>query len=313
MQKQRGVAPSASEVFQAQRMPFPQGAHIEAPPGITPSEESLTQEEIELLQAVGWKSGDPIPEMTDTEYGKLSAANAQSEIDDDIARVTEECRKRPFRKPSIKPLDELEGDAREDAEQAFNELEQIRKRLQRQPGQAVQFVNDLPERKRINSAEQKGEEEIKSEEPKSQISDKDKAAYIACILGELPRFEKTVVLFGGRVKVTFQTLTPAEANSAYAAAVKLYNEGKLTAQFQCQHATERFKMALGVKMVERGGNIYKMPTSGTLGARIHYFDNELCGSDTLRQAITKQWLEFGRLVKEMEVQAASPNFFAEIE
>jgi len=149
-------------------------------------------------------------------------------------------------------------------------------------------------------------------------TNEDVAAYLAAIMGEA-RFRKEINLFGGRVKVVFRGLLPREVDMALQLADQEMANGKIQHIMQYVRIAETYKMAMGVESVTRAGQgPVTLPEVDAIDvdegespilALKEYIDNDICTTDSLRRAISSQWVQFNQVLQYMEAKAEDPDFF----
>jgi hypothetical protein len=171
------------------------------------------------------------------------------------------------------------------------------------------------------SQEQKEEPETDSSD---SVSDKDKLMYLACIMGEQPRFTREVSLFDGRIRIVFRTLRPAETDQILEQVDFDMAEKRIRNQYHYMRKVNTYRMLASIDRIARDnqpwtvlGDAVNLKTDRTpntvLIARETMLNRDWFTSDSLRSVVQQQFTQFEKTVKEIERQATNPDFFKGIE
>lgn len=152
----------------------------------------------------------------------------------------------------------------------------------------------------------------------------DKVGYIALVMGEQKRFHRVASLFGGRITVTFRSLTTAEENLVFTQVDTEAKDGKIGNLVLYAAAIEDYKMLLSIESVQRKGKpalklepiaAYEFDDKKHKTALPEYkdwLDAEVFLAASVRHAVVHAYNEFKQVLQYMEVKAPDSDFFAGI-
>jgi len=326
--------------------------------------EDLTDSEIDVLRQAGWKDGDPVPDLGDTKIGqqlRRDAERIRQEAADLQGEAPVNPATPPLTMPEAVPLETLSVEKQHETLQAMDDMSELKAQLEAAkaakaaaqevptgPG-GFRIIDDLPkdeapapvaippvqEPEPENSSQEQNSEPAKMEgecpmcgldlatEP-NEPTVHDKMAYIAVVLGDLPRFRKTVSLYGGRLQIVFRSLLPREVDLALKEADIALNAGDIMNIGHYARVTEAYKMCMSIAEVRRPN---KQPIQlpeidkfeleegeETALPRLNaYLENEVFTVESIRRAVFYQYTKFNNMLNKLEVRADDPDFFEGIE
>lgn len=280
--RKKNPAPSAEEAA-------PQPTTIQQFP-FTPGEKiSLTPEERVVLEAAGWKDGDPLPDLT----GFMeNIAQEQRDVAQDIATSDSQLGVQKFTE-----FDELPADKQEEIRVALDTM-------RTQQEQAIELAEAIPDDAAPGVAEAirvagdfDGGIEVVDDPtavttpppptPKKEVSStgaapqdsgpcdhcgwdssltdttkptkQDKYDFLASVLGGT-RFYKEMDLFGDNVTVVFRTLTTEEADTALQQTSYDHRDGKVPDQGEFFRVYTNYRLAMSIEKLSTPGDAQIVPS-----------------------------------------------------
>lgn len=158
------------------------------------------------------------------------------------------------------------------------------------------------------------------------VTEQDKTDFIQSILGGI-RFKKVYELYGGRLKITFRTLTTAESDMAYK---QLLVDAQNDLQSKILGDTSfywrtlmAYRAVIAVEKIESENNIIEIPPVDEIEVEegsysrpntklFALFDDlvaQIMPSEMLRNTVSHLYTEFQALVEKMQAMAESKDFW----
>lgn len=151
-------------------------------------------------------------------------------------------------------------------------------------------------------------------------TDTEKLAFVDAVVFNR-HFTRTYSLLGGRIQVTFRTLTASEADLAFTQAAHDANAGNILHPGEYFRVITDYRLCLGLTRYETPAGAVNLPASSdyqigdlkpgnTVLKHIvpHVYDKVL-GSDSIRRAVAVSYERFCRLVEKLEGHADDPDFW----
>lgn len=158
----------------------------------------------------------------------------------------------------------------------------------------------------------------------TEVTNEDKMKFVQTILGGL-RFKKTYELFGGKLRVTFRTLTTAESDMAYKQIITdsqkdIRNNSigdtsfywKTLMAYRAIMAIEKVESDYSVVEVPPIAEIEADPPEGTNTKVFAIFDSivdQVMPSEAMRNAIAHMYTEFNSMCEKLQSMAESKDFW----
>jgi len=160
----------------------------------------------------------------------------------------------------------------------------------------------------------------------TEVTEQDKTDFVQSIIGGI-RFKKVYSLYGGRLKITFRTLTTAESDMAYK---QLLVDAQNDLQSKILGDTSfywrtlmAYRAVIAVEKVESSDNIIEIPPideievdadsysrpNTKLYALFDDLVSQIMPSEMLRNSISHIYTEFQALVEKMQAMAESKDFW----
>ena len=158
------------------------------------------------------------------------------------------------------------------------------------------------------------------------VTEQDKTDFVQSILGSI-RFKKVYELYGGRIKITFRTLTTAESDMAYK---QLLVDAQNDLQSKILGDTSfywrtlmAYRAVIAVERIESENSIIDIPPideievdadsyakpNTKLYALFDDLVSQIMPSEMLRNSISHLYTEFQALVEKMQAMAESKDFW----
>ena len=253
------------------------------PRSVVRDQDELTPQELALLQAGAWQTGDPLPDLEDTAAAKR--------LRDAVGWVTQNAIPVPGEAPlpldtpplpafNPVPVEALPAEKQAEVYKTFDELAELRDavigakyaaedevpaavlaapgaaaaiNMARQAriaqGHGIGIVNDL-DNKPTAEAQPQTEEAVpqscsaeQKPEVEHEITAMDKLSFLACLMGDDNRIVRSTPLFGNRIEVAFRTLLPIEETVIFAQLNADRRAGKLHDEKVRRYVMTRYYMA----------------------------------------------------------------------
>jgi len=264
------VAPAAAPPVWQNRMPLPAGSVMSLSPG-----------EQADLERLGWKPGDPVPDLTEAvEQVRLAAENAP--LPDASL-------------PVIKPgqvvnIEDLPPERQAELMAQVQQMVANGRQLEAMQANFVQSPSDPSVNKAIETV-QAGQDtynvtltepvpeapqpELSTAAPVKhtcdncgwgealqqeivEVSDLDKQNFLAMLIGDV-RFIREYTLFGGQVVVAFRSLTQQELDMCITQATYDARDGEIVADYDIIRTSRNYELALSLHRLQLGARAVTMP------------------------------------------------------
>lgn len=158
----------------------------------------------------------------------------------------------------------------------------------------------------------------------TEVTKEDKINFVQTVLGGL-RFKKTYELFGGKLRVTFRTLTTAESDMAYKQIItdsqkdiRNYSIGDTSFYWKTLMA---YRAVMAIEKVESDYNVVEVPPIAEIdvdppeGANTKVFAvfdslvEQIMPNEAMRNAIAHTYTEFNSLCEKLQSMAESKDFW----
>jgi hypothetical protein len=160
-------------------------------------------------------------------------------------------------------------------------------------------------------------------------TDADRISFVATILGT-ERFKKTYPLMGGKINVSFRSLTADETDLVFRQMRLDQIKGEILGDADYFGRLNVYRLALMVENISDGqGQIitdvppifdipydepeFGMPSQTRIVPMVEWFNKEVCTTESLRRVVSQKHREFQRLLEALEAQTGEPDFWRGIE
>jgi hypothetical protein len=296
-----------------------------------------------VLEKIGWKEGDPIPQQLADVIDEIKAEVQEENLPPPVPLTTP-----PLQIPEIKTLDSLPADKRKEFENVFatmlaqakdamaqNEAakkeaaeffvenaapgvnEAIAKARQATVGK-LQIVDD-----RKSKEEEKTTSEVEtkqspkhcehcgwpySEKSTVEPTEDDKDAFVQAILGG-KAFQKSYSLYNGKLIFVLRTLTPACIDEVFAAVRKAATNSNVETLMEARELRARYMAAAMLVAVQRGNERFGCEVHAPIQERFEEIITSVLPSEVLLRHLITVATEFRQLVDKLEVNAQNPDFY----
>lgn len=156
----------------------------------------------------------------------------------------------------------------------------------------------------------------------------DRLSFVATVLGTA-RFKKIYVLLGGRLRVTFRSLTSAEVDLVFRQMRIDQLRGLILGEADYFGRLNMYRLACMVEQIADGeGAIisdvpeifdipydepeFGQPDQTRLVPMVEWFNDNICKTESMRRMVAQKHREFQRLLEALEAQTSTPDFWTEI-
>jgi hypothetical protein len=167
--------------------------------------------------------------------------------------------------------------------------------------------------------------DLKKQDP-GQLEELDKLGFLQSVLGQIP-FYKSYDLLGGRLTVTFRTLTSEESDMAFTQIAWDAGRGEILDEGQYFRTLADYRMAMGLSAIRTvDGVVHNLPDSmdkwetdavqpkaTKLVHIVPWIYKNVLKSESVRRAVATCFYRFQRMVEHMEAHFDDPNFWQAIE
>lgn len=158
-----------------------------------------------------------------------------------------------------------------------------------------------------------------------QPEDTDKEQFVAAILGGT-RFTKLISVMGGRLQITYRSLTSQETDLVFTQLGIDLRQEKLLDDAQYFMQLQVYRLAMSVERIENGNNdvlaeippIFEIeydppgpgePEGTRLVELVKWFNDEAAPQESMRRIIAQHHRQFQRLVEALEAMTSEPDFW----
>lgn len=158
-----------------------------------------------------------------------------------------------------------------------------------------------------------------------QPEDTDKEQFVAAILGGT-RFTKLISVMGGRLQITYRSLTSQETDLVFKQLGIDLRQEKLFDDAQYFMQLQVYRLAMSVERIENGNNdvlaeippVFEIeydppgpdePEETQLTKLVKWFNNEAAPQESMRRIVAQHHRQFQRLVEALEAMTSEPDFW----
>ncbi len=158
-----------------------------------------------------------------------------------------------------------------------------------------------------------------------QPEDTDKEQFVAAILGGT-RFTKLISVMGGRLQITYRSLTSQETDLVFKQLGIDLRQEKLLDDAQYFMQLQVYRLAMSVERIENGDNdilaeippIFEIeydppgpgePEETRLVKLVEWFNKDAAPQESMRRIIAQHHRQFQRLVEALEAMTSEPDFW----
>ena len=313
-----------------------------------PAEVILTDVEKRQLKSVGWKEGDPIPNLT-------------ALVAEERERILSEPEEIPShikglkKKPEVVSIDSLPPEGKERIKKILQKATQdLKKRVAPEddipdtldtsiPGlvealEVAKKATNTPDdgiiEPRIAESTNKTDVDAPIIAPAARCShcgwavDKidnasptkeDKLQFVASVLAQ-KRFVKSYDLLGGALTVEFRTLTSDENDLIVKQLVADWNKSRISGPAHSVQQALNYQQALSLQAIKTTAGPIKLETLNDYSADppedetiipevVEYITKTATPTESIRKIVSRTFVSFQELVAKMEVMAEAPDFW----
>ena len=281
--------------------------------------------EKQLLEQVGWKEGDPIPQLSNTQ--------AARKLRRELGLGTEADEK--YDVPDLQLSQEEQAELQERMQEAQKPKEPPK--TQWYSEQVRQAVENAPEIEIVDDTKTEGQSPAADQPvvcqrcghvhgtPVAEPTDEDRYNFLQTVILGAQRFQKDYMLFGDRIRVRFRTLTPSEERMIYAQLDEDTVEQRIKTHSQWFQWLANYEMAASIAEFQRTTqepvsfvSIKELDFDATqhatpLPSLLDFFFESVFVSENVRRPVGQAYVEFQRLIEAIETEARRPDFCRAIE
>jgi hypothetical protein len=157
-----------------------------------------------------------------------------------------------------------------------------------------------------------------------ETTEADKQQFVGAILGG-SRFSRAVSVMGGRLQITYRSLTSEETDLCFKQLGIDLRQGRIMDDGQYFMQLQVYRLAMSVERIENGNNEclveipplfdipYDAPAAGHEETRlvplVAWFNDAAVPQESLRRIVAQHHRQFQRLVEGLEAMTAEPDFW----
>jgi len=285
-----------------------------------------------VLEKIGWKEGDPIPQQLADVIDEIKAEVQEENLPPPVPLTTP-----PLQIPEIKTLDSLPADKRKEFENVFaTMLAQAKDAMAQNEAakkEAAEFfvenaapgVNEAIAKARqatVGKLEKTTSEVETKQAPKHcehcgwpysekstvEPTEDDKDAFVQAILGG-KAFQKSYSLYNGKLIFVLRTLTPAWIDEVFAAVRKAATNSSVETIMEARELRARYMAVAMLVAVQRGNERFGCEVHAPIQERFDEIITSVLPSEVLLRHLIAVATEFRQLVDKLEVNAQNPDFY----